>query len=256
MCDIDGTCIDTNSICNDKISYGPKCNKPCNENCQECNRNGECTSCKDNHKWDISCNKQCSNCPDGTCDITGICIDQTSNCQGNDYYGNKCDQLCISINENCVECNRDETCISCNENKYSGNECQTLCSSCPGGKCNIDGTCLISASDICSDEKKWGDACNVDCNNDHPKCEKCFKINGECFECDEGFYGINCDQECSNCPGKKCDIGGKCIGLGQTCIENTKTGDYCTTPCSNVITFCLQCTRDLKCQNCESYYYR
>ena len=211
MRDIDGTCIDTNSICNDKISYGPKCNKPCNENCQECNRNGECTSCKDNHNWDISCNKQCSNCPDGTCDITGICTDQTSNCQGNDYYGNKCDQLCISINENCVECNRDETCISCNENKYSGNECQTLCSSCPGGKCNIDGTCLISASDICSDEKKWGDACNVDCNNDHPKCEKCFKINGECFECDEGFYGINCDQECSNCPDKKCDIGGKCI---------------------------------------------
>jgi hypothetical protein len=36
MCDIDGTCIDTNSICNDKISYGPKCNKPCNENCQKC----------------------------------------------------------------------------------------------------------------------------------------------------------------------------------------------------------------------------
>ena len=62
-------------------------------------------------------------------------------------------------------------------------------------------------------------------------------------------------KECSNCPDKKCDIGGKCIGLGQTCIDNTKTGDYCTTPCSNVITFCLQCTRDLKCQKCELYYY-
>ena len=62
-CDINGVCINQDLKCEDKIHYGEKCDLECDSNCKECNRQGECTSCIDNHNWSPKCENQCLNCP-------------------------------------------------------------------------------------------------------------------------------------------------------------------------------------------------
>ena len=197
-CDINGICTDGVSACQDKVSFGQKCDKSCNEACKECDRDGKCTSCKDNHYYSSSCTLLCSNCPEGKCDIEGKCLDQTSDCAAKKFYGENCDQLCIGINNNCVECTRNEICTSCQDNKYKGDKCENSCGACPGGTCNIDGSCLNDGGDFCEGEITHGESCNIPCNSEYTHCSKCYKATGNCIECDEGFYGIHCDQECNN----------------------------------------------------------
>lgn len=58
-CYINGVCLNQVLICNDKKHFGPSCDTECDIKCDECNREGQCTSCKDNLNWDILCDKSC-----------------------------------------------------------------------------------------------------------------------------------------------------------------------------------------------------
>ena len=61
-----------------KIHYGEKCDLVCDSKCDECDRDGECTSCQLNKYWGPLCDKSCENCPDQTCNFNdGECTEQT-----------------------------------------------------------------------------------------------------------------------------------------------------------------------------------
>ena len=79
--------------------------------------------------------------------------------------------------------------------------------------------------------------------------------NGNCSLCSKGFYGINCEKDCKNCPSGECDINGKCIGEGDTCKDKTLTGDMCNEKCDETYSHCKECFMNGTCTLCEKSFY-
>ena len=155
-----GECIDQTSNCNNNDFYGIKCDQECNlidENCEKCYRDETCISCSDKHYTGPQCQDTCEKCPEGICVIDGKCIDQITKCEGGNYYGEKCENICDT---NCEECNREGDCISCPEDKSWGTRCDKLCSNCPEGKCTIEGICNGIGGN-CIKNKFTGDKCDI-----------------------------------------------------------------------------------------------
>lgn len=139
LCELDMTCTNDGD-CKDQSYYGNKCDQLCeaiNPLCIKCSRDGKCLECSDKHYFGASCEKLCDKCPDDTCDVNGICLDVTSDCEAQKYYGDKCNIQCNSpiIKKNCITCDRDGKCISCKDNKYWGSKCVDKCENCPGQTC-------------------------------------------------------------------------------------------------------------------------
>ena len=202
-----------------------------------------------------SCKETCVKCPGGTCDVEGKCTDKTSKCEGGNFFGEKCENIC---NSNCLECDRNGDCTKCPENKSWGKNCDKSCGSCPGGTCNIENGSCDKESELCGDGTTYGQNCDSPCKTeDHPNCIKCYKDTGNCFECEGAYFGNDCEQSCENCPEGKCTIEGICNGEGETCVNNKLTGEKCDTLCQDVISKCEECTlgNDPKCTKCESSFY-
>ena len=113
LCEIDLTCS-REGDCKDQLYYGDKCDQSCEEIsplCIKCSRDGKCLECSDKHYFGVSCYDLCDKCPEGTCDIDGICTDISSDCVGQKYFGTKCDTKCK--NDFCEKCDRNGKCLEC-----------------------------------------------------------------------------------------------------------------------------------------------
>ncbi|XP_021354768.1 multiple epidermal growth factor-like domains protein 10 isoform X1 [Mizuhopecten yessoensis] len=221
------------------------CNSQCSGNCYGGNCNsttGSCFYCFPG-KYGDYCNNDCSTkCTDITCEKdTGYC----SGCNAG-FRGNKCDQscpancedqLCIQNSGDCTgECAADrqdrqfrKCCIlsACDPGFY-GSSCNQKCS----GNCK-DKTC-VQGSGLCKDceDGFFGPECNpcsTGCVN--PTCNKSF---GNCSRCNAGFHGNNCDQSCpANCEDQLCiQNSGDCTGCdpgyhGSDCYQT------CSANCAN-----------------------
>ena len=257
----DGTCDHDGEYCEDHTFYGDKCSINCNQNrpnCVECLKaEGECRKCKDDKFYGDNCEDSCENCPGGTCNYTGKCIDTKNNCKDNLYKGENCNVQCNATNEYCETCNREGTCLSCKDNLRYGDTCSETCENCPGGTCDFDGTC-DQYGEYCEDHTVYGPQCKTKCNEGEGRshCEECLKDGGRCTLCDLGFFGDNCEEDCSNCPDKSCYITGICTDESKDCIDKIHYGENCTTPCTEGgYDNCESCSRKGICSKCKDDKY-
>ena len=231
LCNKNGTCIDENSDCKDSKFFGLFCNESCIDECDTCNRKGECHECKNKSKYGLKCEKDCSMCPGKTCNITGICSDTKSDCSNLLYYGDYCNKTCNTDNKNCKECHRNGICISCNNNQFFGDNCSENCEKCYNGTCHMNGTCTVQGK--CSNGTYYGKSCNYSCENVCSKNGTC-DMEGKCTKCsNESFYGDKCQFNCiDKCFEDKCDMNGTCINKAK-CAYKYLYGEKCEKSCKN-----------------------
>ena len=253
-CNHNGDCLDESTKCKNDSFYGKGCNTSCiqiNSSCITCNRKEECLTCKESF-YGNKCQFNCSNCPDGKCNHNGDCLDESTKCKNDSFYGKGCNTSCIQINSSCITCNREEECLTCKESFY-GNKCQFSCSNCPDGKCNLDGDCL-DESTKCKDDSFYGKGCNTSCTQINSSCITCNREE-ECLTCKESFYGNKCQFSCSNCPDGKCNHDGDCLDESTKCINDSYHGKGCNISCSTINDNCLKCNRVEECSACKDSFY-
>ena len=247
---IDGKCDDKNGNCDCKEGYtGPKCDSKCEVNCDGCNQNGTCIKCKDNKYFGPKCETPCDKCPNGTCTIDGLCINQNDNCLDEQLFGPSCNKTC----NDCKSCDRGGNCTTCNNSFIYGKKCSEKCENCPDGGCDINGIC-INKTENCKGDLYYGENCTINCNNTKRNCNTC-KRTGECLSCkNEEYFGIDCDKSCKRCYDGKCNFNG-------TCKDNTKCANetYYGKSCENTCDACSpngKCNMDGICERCnnESFY--
>ena len=253
-CDPIGKCIDTTEDCTNQKYYGDYCNISCstiNDQCETCNRQGNCLSCIGKLHYGPKCSESCGNCPGKTCYFdNGTCIND-GECEGYKYHGNKCQSECKSISDLCSLCFRNDTCKECSDGKHFGKECKEICDKCPNSLCDIYGICNDTTSD-CQDNHFYGDNCNVSCKNINEHCVTCSR-NKICSSClDNKYWGDHCEKECKNCPWNVCHKNGSCIDQTNNCIDPSKTGDKCDEDCTGINENCLYCNRKKKCFECKN----
>ena len=241
-----GICLNDPVDCLDKNHKGDKCDIPCNEtniNCNTCNRNGICYSCKENKFYENNCGKSCENCPTG-CNIDdGTCLNNPVDCLDLIHKGDRCDILCDNEFENCDTCFRNGTCISCknfeSHSIYCNASCPSHCSLNTNNKtvCTLEGQCrgcqpfyygqicekdcygCVTGCDnegYCKDfkcnEGKFGLKCDNNCTCDtNSNNDECGKFSGQCLNCRFGYFGKNCGDTCNY----KCRTGLCCIFKGK-----------------------------------------
>ena len=205
-CYKDGNC----TSCSDKKYYGSNCDIECKK-CETCDIEGICTKCKDDKFYKTDCGTPCDNCPDG-CSITdGTCLNNPENCSDLLHYGDKCDIPCDKNNTHCDKCNREGICYNCKNNTFYNYDCRTSCENCPDGCSISDGVCLNNPEE-CLGSKHYGDKCDIECDY----CNTCYR-NGACITCkDYETYGTYCNTSCpEHCAlnhnnKSMCNIEGQC----------------------------------------------
>ena len=256
-CNIDGTCVNTDEDCPDPHFYGNDCKKSCkdiNGNCDTCSRKEICTNCTTEEYWGNKCEKHCDYCPENRCYINGICVDKNNNCIGSNFTGERCDEPCTDINNNCLFCDRKKICFECKNKSMFGDDCSTPCDRCPGNPsiCDNKGICNDTKTP-CKDPSYTGLNCSLLCKDQHQKgnCKTCDR-NYICTECyNKEFYGEKCETSCENCPGT-CDINGICDNNITDCDNTSFTGDSCTYLCKDLYPEknCKTCHRNNTCTEC------
>ena len=266
-CKINGDCVDTSADCPDPKFYGDDCQTPCsniNSTCDTCTRDGICTTCTSEEFWGDKCEKHCDFCPGNKCYNNGNCVDQDSNCIGNMTFGEKCDEPCTNLDENCLYCNKKlETCFECEDKKFYGPYCNESCANCPSD-CDNNGICYDNSS-LCINDTKTGPSCNYSCSDLYPN-HYCYRCNREgiCSECsNKRFHGDNCSLGCEGCSDTGCNIQGYCsefkckdsnFGLGCehecTCGSNSDNQD-----CGKFGGQCLGCKFGYYGKTCQDRCY-
>ena len=255
-CEFDGLCHNNQDNCHLNLTYGDNCLTFCNDtrdNCTTCDRKGICLTCLDNKAYGENCEYSCEKCPEGLCDINGVCLDKNRNCLNNLTFGASCNESCSNININCSTCSRNEICLKCKDQTVFGDHCNKTCN-CPGSQCEIDGTC-VDYSGKCIDDSFYGRKCDERCNENRPNCVLC-DIFGKCSQCsNETYYGDNCTDICDHCPGRKCNMDGSCIDKSGTCPNNHLYGPNCDISCDINNTNCDTCLRNGTCDKCKTPFY-
>lgn len=252
-CNKDGKCINEILDCKDLKHFGLFCNQSCSDDCDSCDRNGNCYKCKNESKYGLKCEKNCTNCPKGICDINGICNDTENDCLNKLYFGKYCNQTCNSDKKNCKECRRNGVCISCNNDEFYGGDCKESCERCFNGTCNMDGTCKFPGN--CSKGYYYGISCNLSCENDCSTNGAC-DIEGKCIKCDnESYYGEKCQNNCiDKCYENKCDINGICKNKDK-CAYKYLYGERCNNTCIDNC-YNSSCRVNGECESgCSSKFY-
>ena len=157
------------------------------EKCKKCEqKSGKCFIC-DQHLYGEHCESSCDNCKlegeDDNCDIiTGDC----TTCVNNTFFGSGCKEKC----DGCEN--------GCDKNGY-----------CNSFKC-LDGKYSLKCDKSCE--------CTTDPQLKDQKENSCGKFNHQCLNCDFGYYGSNCSNQCSY----KCKSHACCIFRGLTNEEKEK----------------------------------
>ncbi|XP_045163224.2 cell death abnormality protein 1-like [Mercenaria mercenaria] len=186
--------------------YGVACDQDCSLKCENvlCEKEtGKCLSCTGNFDGDYcencepgfygqDCNDRCStHCYNTTCRIkTGVCDYGCTNTYSGD--------MCCVPSGNCVKCASKTECQGCRSD-YFGNLCDK---SCP---VNCLDSCDISTG-VCPDciINQFGPICNRTCSENcnisrSGDTRDCASTDGRCiFGCKDGFYGITCNEICSD----------------------------------------------------------
>ena len=188
----------------------PDCELKCFDSCKEgnCYDNGTCDECKDLHFYGDFCNqtvrKEIANCE--TANQNGsLCY----KCENDTHFGNKCEHKCSVGCKNTYNetgdkiCQKDGGyCVGC-ESEYFGPFCKDICYGCQGG-CDDQGYC----NEFKCVEGKYGLKCNKNCVCEvNSKNMECGKFAGECSNCNFGYFGENCKNQCNY----KCKTGLCCI---------------------------------------------
>ena len=263
---MNGTCKNHIDVCNDHKFTGENCSVLCSakyENCEECDRENICNKCYEEDRYGDECNIKCENCPDGFCYNNGECKDDKAPCKNTSLTGKFCNKTCDSIEgkSNCLECNREYTCLKCKDESFFGINCTQKCDNCPGNECDVSGNCKDKKTN-CNNDIYTGENCSVLCNETiNENCERCDR-EGNCLECsDKKKFGNKCDILCSNCPDKKggqgnCDINGRCEDQDTICIDDSYYGEYCNISCFDISPHCKKCNREEKCTSCTDLKHR
>ena len=252
LCNIDGICDNQDLDCDDTNYTGANCSVLCSsihDNCKECHRNNICTLCINRTFFGETCEDSCENCPgNGLCNISGICDNQTLDCDDTNYTGANCWKLCSDVHENCKECHRNNTCTLCINREFFGEICNDSCKNCPG-LCYHDGTCE-NQNENCDDDTFTGIKCDELCSKNFSNCLTCDRKN-ICSKCiNRTKYGPDCNISCGFCPGNQmCDINGICDNQAELCTDDHYTGENCSVLCSNVSN-CSRCDREQHCLEC------
>ena len=126
LCSNEGKCTDSTNNCLNNLYYGESCDNSCskiNANCQTCDRNGKCLSCKNNLFYGDKCENSCQNCPDGVCNMEGVCT-KPGNCKNEEYFGDNCQKPCSEISSHCIKCSRDGKCLESDDKNHYGDHCE------------------------------------------------------------------------------------------------------------------------------------
>jgi hypothetical protein len=236
-CPACSTCV--NGICVSLCKDNEKC---VNNTCCECETNGECPQgfycdgckCKCNGKVNdrgecVECLQKgdcgpCQDCINGQCvDIVCpnnlICIGGECGCPPGSKY-DVATNSCIPSDE----CFKDADCPVC-QTCISG-DCVPIV--CPAGYKCVDGECIYWP---CS---------NTSCENGADCGKDCGCLDGECVPC----YILECNGECQEALGCKCNSSNKCEPVNNC-------GQYCdgSTPCLDQNCTCY----NNECVSCENF---
>ena len=241
-------------ICQNKTceptTFGENCEFNCSSNCLNslCQQDtGFCINCKDENTWGNLCTETCNNCEGGCNQKDGTC---SKDCINKELYGPDCETPCNKGRDHCKKCNKDGNCFECDNNYWNVN-CSKSCSHCKDGCDQENGRCLNDGS--CEEDEYYGPDCETPCNKDRDHCQKCSK-DGNCFECDNYFWNVNCSKQCSHCK-DGCHVeNGTCLNDG-SCEEDEYYGPDCETPCNKDREHCQKCSKDGNCLVCDNNYW-
>ncbi|XP_060555742.1 proprotein convertase subtilisin/kexin type 5-like [Ruditapes philippinarum] len=135
-----------------------------------------------------------------------------------------CESSYFLSNGGCLPCYMD--CESCSSYNY--------CTSCKPSKYGVHARCPFNCD---------GNCVNMKCHDD----------TGYCAECLPGFYGLQCQHNCSLCKDELCDL--------RVCSKGCRNGYYeyvvsaIETICQRCPSNCKQCTDSKTCYICDDGFY-
>jgi len=267
-----------------------------------------CTGCKDKTKWGVGCELDCpTTCPWG-CDFLGNCLNQEKcKRQGRDKaitemwpgvinefgvcqacrsgaWGLLCEKECPT---NCEDiepegnCTRAGNCYKCKLGWY-GEDCSLQCPEACADCVMKDNMALLPGTTdtylpagACSEECENGDKWGKDCDRACPaNCASrggmpgCYRHNGECISCADGWWGETCENECNaardglyNPDARAHCFGNVCAQTDGKCTKGCQPGfwdAWCDIPCPErtVLTESEGCEQeDGKPIHCEDHFY-
>ncbi|XP_069128366.1 platelet endothelial aggregation receptor 1-like [Argopecten irradians] len=212
-------------------------NGNCNEDCIDCldslchPTSGICDTCASGYYTiEDGCFPCLTNCAGNTCNgTTGACSD---GCLPG-FSGTYCKCLANCGDQPCSQ----ETCSNCNSGYFG-----STCTPCPSG-CNAS-TC-DKALGVCTNgcvPGYFGTYCNCPANCAEQTCSQ-----GNCSNCNSGYYGHSCTPCPSGCYGSTCDKSGICANG----CSSGFSGTFCNCPvnCDDNICHFGNCT------NCNDGFY-
>ena len=236
----DGKCNFT-EYCKGHLFYGEKCDKRCDDphlNCSKCNMSGICIECHGKN-YGNHCENSCENCLD-LCDIEdGTCLGNPDHCIGYKFHEKKCDKRCDEVHKSCETCDINGICLSCKDNEKSNITCETDCPKFCAKNHNQKPVCNIQGQCRGCELYHYGTFCENDCYGCGTGCDD---EEGNCkdFKCNEGKYGLKCDQNCTcetNSQNDECGkFSGQCLNCrfgyfgkdcSETCHYKCRTGLCC-----------------------------
>ncbi|XP_060578468.1 proprotein convertase subtilisin/kexin type 5-like [Ruditapes philippinarum] len=155
------------------------------------------------------------------------------------------DMVFTECNVGCQSCS-DSTCTSCEESYFLLNDfcsqcppdCETCtnwdkCTSCKPKTYGLHARCTFNC---------YGNCLNNDCQDD----------TGYCYQCQPGFYGHNCQHNCSLCENERCDLRICSSGCRDGYYELTAGVETICQPCPSN---CKQCTDARTCYICNNGFH-
>ena len=240
----------------------------CNSMCLSCSSIDNCTECISG-SWGPICNDTClyvnrmSRCYDGKCDQeTGEC----TKCEVG-TFGVYCENICP---DNCQHglCDINGRCSQGCQQGFYGDACRKLCPRyCQGKVCDLKGLCTYGCK-----AGYYNIFCDVPCLESETSCvnTECFQANGTCIQecphncrsctsksqcnvCKHGFYGIICEQKCTDCIGNLCKLRECKYGCREGLYKDGEACKPCRTNCSKCTSFdqCVECFDGWYGQTCQ-----